>query len=380
MQKIISTVALAAVFSIFSFPAAAAKGGNINPNILPGNQDKIPAFVANLRDNEGIQRAIEVKDRNIDRLMMGSGQHAAGISWGEDGSPVIKLLVDISASTTGIPESIEGIPVVIEKTGGVFAMNVSCEKRGLEDCDIDDAEASATTQPSNQRDWHPRPVPIGVSIGHTDVTAGTLGCRVSRGCHQYVLSNAHVIANVNAGLEGDLIIQPGPVDGGTDPTDQIAHLSESVPIIMGTNNSVKNEVDAAIAITDASSVSTITRTNGYGEPKAATVTAEQGLLVQKYGRSSANSHGYIDMLGTTVKVGYNEGQARFVDQIVIKSIDSSDFSRVGDSGALIVIDGGVDDRKAVGLLFASTSDKIYTIANHIDEVLLALDVEIDGEL
>ena len=74
------------------------------------------------------------------------------------------------------------------------------------------------------------------------------------------------------------------------------------------------------------------------------------------------------------------GIARFVDQIVIKSVDTSDFSRVGDSGALIVVDGGEDDRKAVGLLFASTADKIYTIANQIDEVLLALDVEIDGEL
>jgi hypothetical protein len=234
-------------------------------------------------------------------------------------------------------------------------------------------------QPPNQRDWHPRPVPIGVSIGHPEATAGTLGCRVSRGCHQYVLSNAHVIAEENSGIPGDSTLQPGPVDGGVHPADEIGTLSQSVPITMSTSGNTQNRVDAAISATDSSLVGTQTRTNGYGTPKAATVNPVLGMLVQKYGRSSALSHGYIDTVATTVNVGYNAGAARFVDQMVIKSINTSDFSRPGDSGALIVVDGGTDDRKAVGLLFAATSDKVYTFANRINDVLVALDVDIDGE-
>ena len=151
-----------------------------------------------------------------------------------------------------------------------------------------------------------------------------------------------------------------------------------MPIQYGTNSSVKNKVDAAIAITDGSMVTTQTRTNGYGTYKSETVNPSLGLLVQKYGRSSALSHGYIYIVSTTVNVGYSGGVARFVDQMVIKSIDSSDFSRSGDSGALIIVEGGDDDRKPVGLLFASDGD-IHTFANQINDVLLALDVDINGE-
>ena len=252
---------------------------------------------------QAIQRALNAKNLHIRTLMPNSGIHTAGVGWASDGSPVIKVFADVSASAAGLPTEVDGVPVVVEYAGRVYALNMNCEARGLTDCDVIEAQPSAVAQPPNQRDWHPRPVPIGVSIGHPDVTAGTLGCRVSRGCHQYVLSNAHVIANVNAGVAGDSILQPGPSDGGVHPTDEIATLVESVPIIIGTDD-VENKVDAALALTDSSMATTITRTNGYGEPKAATVTAEVGMLVQKYGRSSANSHGFVDMIGVTVDVGY----------------------------------------------------------------------------
>ena len=44
-----------------------------------------------------------------------------------------------------------------------------------------------------------------------------------------------------------------------------------------------------------------------------------------------------------------------------------------------MVDGGEDDRKPVGLLFASATDNSFTLANPIDEVLLALGVTIDGD-
>jgi len=378
MTRNIIAAAVVAFISLSGFSAQAQQSNGINPAMLPDDPKERASFMQNLRNVPALEKAREAKNRHEEALMRDNGVHTAGIGWAKDGNPVIKLFIEPSASSTGLPSEIDGVPVVVENVGRIYAMNVSCENRGLTDCEEFDAQALAA-QPANQRDWHPRPVPIGVSIGHTDVTAGTLGCRVSRGCHQYVLSNAHVIANENSGLPGDSILQPGPTDGGVHPADEIATLSESVPIKFGTSGNIANRVDAAIAITDASMVTTVTRTNGYGEPKSETVNPSLGLLVQKYGRSSANSHGFIDIVDVTIDVGYNGGAARFVDQIVIKSVDSSDFSRGGDSGSLIVIDGGADDRKPVGLLFASTTDKIYTIANQINDVLAALDVDIVGE-
>jgi hypothetical protein len=369
--------AIVAFISLSGLSAQAQPGNGLNPAMLPDDPKERGRFIQNLRDVPALQKAMDAKNRHVDRLMNDSGVHTAGVSWAEDGSPVIKLFIDVSASSASIPSELDGVPVVVENVGRVFALNVSCEDRGLTDCDEFNAQASAA-QPANQRDWHPRPVPIGVSIGHTDVTAGTLGCLVSRGCHNYVLSNAHVIADENAGSPGDSILQPGPIDGGVHPADEIAVLSESVPIQYGTFR-VENRVDAAIAITDATMVTTQTRTNGYGTYKSETVDPEYLMLVQKYGRSSALSHGYIDVVSVSVDVGYKGGVARFVDQIIIKSVDTSDFSRPGDSGALIIAEDGDDDRKPVGLLFAATTDNVYTFANQINDVLIALDVEINGE-
>ena len=47
-----------------------------------------------------------------------------------------------------------------------------------------------------------RPVHCGVSIGHMNISAGTLGCLVEIEGNRYALSNNHVLANTNAGTLG----------------------------------------------------------------------------------------------------------------------------------------------------------------------------------
>lgn len=78
-----------------------------------------------------------------------------------------------------------------------------------------------------------RPViPSGVSIGHFKITAGTLGVMVrdkNTGDH-FVLSNNHVLANSNDAAIGDPILQPGPIDGGLNPGDVVAHLERYVKL------------------------------------------------------------------------------------------------------------------------------------------------------
>jgi hypothetical protein len=85
-----------------------------------------------------------------------------------------------------------------------------------------------------------RPCPGGYSIGHPDVTAGTLGCLVKDKLNNkpVILSNNHVLANSNQAQVGDPIIQPGTADGGTVESDTIATLTRFYPINFeaGVNN------------------------------------------------------------------------------------------------------------------------------------------------
>jgi len=323
-----------------------------------------------------VRRAMDAQERHTDALLQNPGIIGTAVGWSEDEQTVVKVYIDFSTSEAGLPTELDGIPVVVEQIGRVYALNVTCELRG--DCDRTPVvQPYAGEQPPNQRDWHPRPVPIGVSTGHIDVTAGTLACRVSNGCHLYALSNAHVYANENAGIIGDNILQPGAYDGGINPDDTIGTLYDFVPIVMKRTPLTMNRVDAAIAAVTFQDVGTSTRTNGYGMPKVTTLDPAVGMDIMKYGRSSAQTYGYIDAINAIVNVTYTEGTARFIGQIVIKSSGSGEFSKPGDSGSLVVASGGLDDRKPVGLLFASGTG--ITIANQINEVLSALNVVIDGE-
>ncbi|MEU1728928.1 hypothetical protein [Nonomuraea sp. NPDC005692] len=89
-----------------------------------------------------------------------------------------------------------------------------------------------------------RPAPNGVSIGHFNVTAGTLGSLVIDNTDRTVniLSNNHVLADGNNAMIGDAIVQPGVFDGGTTAGDTIATLKRFVTL-----NANGNTADAAIA-------------------------------------------------------------------------------------------------------------------------------------
>jgi hypothetical protein len=79
---------------------------------------------------------------------------------------------------------------------------------------------------SGTRDeWRPK-IPPGVSIGHYQVTAGTFGVLVYDRItgEPLILSNNHVLANSNDATIGDPILQPGPTDGGDNPSDLVARL------------------------------------------------------------------------------------------------------------------------------------------------------------
>ncbi|MHC4964223.1 MAG: chymotrypsin family serine protease [Planctomycetota bacterium] len=209
-----------------------------------------------------------------------------------------------------------------------------------------------------------RPARSGISIGHRDVTAGTLGGLLRDGDtgDVVILSNNHVLANSNDADLGDPILQPGPIDGGVDPDDLIGQLSGFVAIDF--SEGAENRVDAAIATPlEAGDVLFDTIDIGASTPAdvRSVTEADLGRFVHKTGRTTAHTQGFIT----------------FVDQIIVsQSPAEEDFSGGGDSGAL-VYDA---ENCCVGLLFAGSQagdgEPAKTILNPIDAVLTSLDLEL----
>jgi hypothetical protein len=286
-----------------------------------------------------------------------------GVALGENaaGQPVLKVFIE-DANVTGLPDFVDGEAVEAVVTGHFRAGQLEAQ-----------AGASAPT------DRWPRPVPIGVSVGHQDVTAGTLGCQVFQGsgCHveYFILSNNHVLANANAGHVDDLILQPGKYDGGVAPDDAIGKLYDFEPVEISTDAS--NVMDAAIAFTNPGQVDYMTPPDGYGAPRYATITPTVNMKVRKYGRTTRLTTGRVSAINATVLVDYPAGTAQFVQQFIVTGDNGQPFSGAGDSGSLVVVNGGANDKKTVGLLFAGSGT--ISAINPIGPILTRFNVEISGD-
>lgn len=200
-----------------------------------------------------------------------------------------------------------------------------------------------------------RPCPGGFTIGHVDITAGTLGCLVKDTTNgaTVILSNNHVLANSNQAAIGDPIVQPGPYDGGAAPTDTIATLTrfKEIDFTAGVNN----YIDAAIAtpVNLADVLHEIEDVGATIPTETRDITVDDlGQFVKKSGRTTQHTTGYADAVNATVQVKYGLGEkATFVDQIIIEQVlAEEDIAAGGDSGS-VVLD---DDNKLLGLLFAGS--------------------------
>src|SRR6266581_4770189 len=195
-----------------------------------------------------------------------------------------------------VPDEVEGVPTDVEEAGEFSIWR--------------------PIPPIYQRKV--RPAMGGLSIGHYAVTAGTLACLVKDAGETFILSNNHVLANENRGVEGDPILQPGAFDGGKTDRDVIGRLDTKV---------------------------------------------------MKSGRTTRLTNGTVVDASATLRVGYSTGAYVFTDQMIIKG-ERGSFSAGGDSGSTIV---GYDGR-AVGLLFAGSP--FFTVANKMPNVEKALDVKV----
>jgi hypothetical protein len=258
------------------------------------------------------------------------------------------------AKASLVPPQIEGVPTDVVEVGKIEALVFNARVR---------------------------PSLPGYSIGHHNITAGTFGCLVQdiRLCSgkpqkEYdgapareecpgdylILSNNHVLAASNQAQPGDLILQPGPFDGGVYPSDGVATLERFEPIVF-TNPQGYNLVDAAVArpshgrhVTAAIIGALIPR--GIDQ-------AFIGGLVVKAGRTTQVTVGRVIAVNATIAVNYGIGVAVFRHQIITTAMAAG-----GDSGSLLM-DANLS---AVGLLFAGSA--VITIHNHIADVETALGV------
>lgn len=323
----------------------------------------------------------ETLKRNRDQLLKRSNVVATGVGYKSTGgqktttlSIVCSVIKKMDASQLSsqdlVPATLEGTPTDVVQSGIIRALQSTTDKH--------------------------RPAPGGVSIGHRDITAGTIGCLVQKTGQKFILSNNHVLANSNQAEIGDPILQPGPYDGGSLPADHIANLEDFVPIniiglpsecpfatgaagflngiakLFGSSvkmqaidqQAIENLVDAAIARPlNPEDVSDEILQIGTIE---GTAIGELGMAIKKSGRTTELTAGAIDQVDVTVNVQYGQGQiAMFTDQLMAGAM-----SQGGDSGSAVL----EESNRLVGLLFAGSDTT--TVINRIENVFSALGVSI----
>ena len=322
-----------------------------------------------------------ILENNRENLLKRANVVATGVGYKETGGErtstlcivcSVKKKVD-AGQLSGqdlVPATVAGMPTDVLQTGVIRALQAPTDRF--------------------------RPAPGGVSVGHGAITAGTLGCWVTKNGQKVILSNNHVLANSNDAEIGDPILQPGPFDGGNFPQDHIANLEQFVPIAFegepsqcqfanavisvfnlgcrAINSStryrvtnvqaVDNLVDAAIArpLNPADIKDEILNIG----PIQGTVQGELGMAVKKSGRTTGFTTGEIQQVDVTANVQYGAGQiALFTDQLLAGAM-----SQGGDSGSAVLD----DDNRLTGLLFAGSDTT--TIINRIENVFSALGISL----
>jgi len=206
-----------------------------------------------------------------------------------------------------------------------------------------------------------RPAKGGISVGHYQITAGT----ITNIFYDYtkatddalnaltLTSNNHVIAHSDLGKSGDPVLQPGPADGGTIENDTIATLDRWYPLSPGARL-----IDGAVA-TPISQDDVTPSHYDFGVPSTPPTIPRIGMKIRKGGRTTGLTEAVISYVNATVYVsGYPQGAVQFTRQIIAEA--GIPWIRGGDSGSLAV---EKNTNKCLGVCFAGTTDGLMGVMN-----------------
>jgi endonuclease G len=314
-------------------------------------QDKL---VASLRQFIRTKGQSYLFDPNVTSIGIGYRQR--------DGETVEELTLQFTVDVkTSEPEELEAL--------GTAELPAAIEVDGVE-VPTDVIERSYTTQfrvvaeaegPIRKRRLDP--IVPGASVGHVDVSAGTIGCIVfdKNDATPYVLSNWHVLHGPDGAL-GETIVQPGPHDDNRITLNRLGTLKRSHLGIAG---------DCAVATIEDRQFSREIFEIGVvpeelGEP-------ELGDKVIKSGRTTGVTHGIVRRIDTLAKIDYGEGVGEQIIGCFEIGIDpdtppaDDEVSRGGDSGSVWMFKAanGRPSKVLAGLHFGGES------GNNPDEHALA---------
>jgi len=172
------------------------------------------------------------------------------------------------------------------------------------------------------------PLVGGISIGSPRAPSGTLGALVwdNKDGSVCILSNWHILSGDLRVEAGTPCIQPGRLDQGRS-TDVVARLKRW---------SFDRRTDAALAELTGSRHYCTGEILGLPQQILGTTDPHLGMLVQKCGRSTGFTWGFVDGLYFSTAIEYSNGIVQvFEDQIHIAPVKPGDrMSEPGDSGAL----------------------------------------------
>ena len=323
---------------------------------------------------ESLGRGVQVHTESIQSIMSAKNVIGVGISekisddvptgklsltfYVERKIPLSKLRADQAIPPT-VPEALSGpeaIPTDVVVLGKIKP------------------EAKAKKKPNQPApNAQTNPIQPGYSVGHVNITAGTLGAIVQKDGKLYILSNSHVLAEGGLAQIGDSILYPGPADGGKMPENLIGTLADFKPFIVG--GAYVNTADCAIAAINPNRLpDMLLEINGIGLPKG-TIAPVRGMKVMKSGRTTGLTEGEIKDVHFRFTLSYQGvGDVNYTDQVLC-----SRYTAPGDSGSLVI---DKDSGMAVGLHFAGGDGKgIFganggSVFNPIDAVLQSLGVQL----
>ena len=216
---------------------------------------------------------------------------------------------------------------------------------------------SKVVQKSRKLRDYVKPLHIGLSIGHREGSAGTLGAFLEIDNNEYFLSNCHVLAPTTQTLINDPIFQPGRPDvKRLYAKNRVASLSDFSELA----REERNEVDSAVALLPPDTEHSSNQIpKGIGCPMQGEMIRykdDPELLIKnkivcKIGRTTGFTRGAINAIFLdNVPVLTPIGNVIFDNVIEINWLNSRQpFSKPGDSGSLVFTE---DELIAIGLHFA----------------------------